>query len=79
VDVADAGVTTMYPNPVNDILNINCDLSIVNSKLIITDMMGKVVMTETITTDHSTFNIQHLSSGVYFVKVGNVVKKIVKE
>jgi hypothetical protein len=75
------GAVTCYPNPVKDVLNIsiNSKFNIQNSKFFIVDVVGNEVMNGLLTNQNSAFNIQHLKSGIYFVKVGNEVRKVVKE
>ena len=75
----------LFPSPTNGILNI--DLSNFkedNTSIIITNALGQVVFTERIITENSSFNINYLNAGVYFVNItdskGNkAVKKIIKE
>lgn len=71
----------IYPNPANEILNIelSADFDSAQSPLIITNILGQVVLTETLTistslntsTKNSTLNIQNLNLGVYLLRVGN--------
>jgi len=69
----------IYPNPAKDLLNIevNLKLNIKDLKLKILDVVGKLVMNETISNQHTELNIQYLNKGIYFVRVGNTVKKLV--
>gem|GEM_PF-592164 len=80
VSATEAGVA-IYPNPTNDILNIKVTEKVLaqNSKCYIVDILGNVMMEFQLTTLHVTVPTFNLSSGVYFVKVGNEVKKIIKE
>jgi hypothetical protein len=70
---------TVYPNPVQDQLSINCQSSI--NKVEIVDMMGKTVslpVTSTNNSQLSTVNCQLLKPGVYFVKIENQYIKFIK-
>jgi hypothetical protein len=74
----------IYPNPAKDVLNvvISSNLKIESAKLQIMDVVGKEVSFYYLPSTNQnllTINIQHLSKGVYFVKVGNTVKKLVVE
>jgi YVTN family beta-propeller protein len=63
---------TLYPNPANTILNIhtNSQLSILNSQLIITDIMGNEVYHELLPSNvNSQLSIVNWSAGVYFYEV----------
>ena len=75
----------LFPNPTNGILNINLSkFKQNNTSIIIINAIGQVVFTERIVTENSSFNINNLIAGVYFVNLidskGNIaVKKIIKE
>ncbi len=69
---------SIYPNPTNDILNINTFNNI--DKIEVYDMLGRLVKTR----DNSkTINLNSLSSGLYIVNIhsNNIIisKKVVKE
>lgn len=68
---------TIYPNPVNDVLNINLNENIQSIKIISLD--GRVLLTESF---KNTIDVSTLADGIYFVEVstlGNSYrKKIVK-
>jgi len=75
---------TIYPNPTNDIINIdlgNNDLK--NAKIQVVDLLGKIVATEQVNTSKITLNVNQYSQGIYLVKfsnnIGSKVYKIVKE
>jgi hypothetical protein len=62
--------TTIYPNPVTDILNF----SFVNSQshnITIVSSIGTVVGNYTLPAGTSSLNINHLSTGLYFVKIAS--------
>ncbi len=60
----------IYPNPANDIINIDCDLNKGETfKVIITNTLGQEVLSETIYNQYSKINIKNLTSGVYQLKV----------
>jgi len=60
----------IYPNPANTILNIhNSQLSILNSQLIITDVLGNEIYKEILTSVDKSINISMCSAGVYFYEV----------
>lgn len=60
----------VYPNPASEILTIEAE-----GLVTIVDEMGRVVRTLFVD-DKQTIDLQGLSSGVYFVKAGNEVKKV---
>jgi hypothetical protein len=78
---ANLGVS-VYPNPTENVLNI--DLG--NNDYLdieITDNTGKVVLTQTIQSKITTIDLSHLSAGVYFMKtankLGEQVQKIMRQ
>ncbi len=74
IPISDLGFT-IYPNPTNTILNL-----FVNEKenIIITNLLGEIVLQKTV--EHNVeLDISFLSSGIYFIKAGNEVRKFVKE
>jgi hypothetical protein len=74
----------IYPNPAKETLNVDFSLKNVELKLVVVDMLGNEIINENSRNQHTSLNIQNLSSGVYFVKVINEnecvgIKKWVKE
>ena len=69
----------IFPNPVNDVLNINYNKTI--NQIDIYDVYGKLV--KTFTTVGNSINVSDLSEGVYMLNMqteeGVIVRKIVKE
>jgi hypothetical protein len=65
----------LYPNPVNTTLTINTKFG--NNKLnyFILNSFGEIVQTGKLTNEKTNINID-LMSGVYFLKIGDQVKKI---
>lgn len=72
---------TVYPNPVNNILNVECLLVNEKTTLSITDMLGNNVKQIPFNTQHVTLNIADLSEGVYNLSIigneGVINKRIV--
>lgn len=60
-------VFSVYPNPVNDILNISTKSTV--DKVIVYDILGKVVLEANPGTISPSINMSSLSSGTYMVKV----------
>ena len=63
---------SVYPNPVQDQISVNID-----GALAIYDLSGKMVKSELVEAGN-TVSVSALKSGIYFVKVGSSVQKIVK-
>jgi alpha-tubulin suppressor-like RCC1 family protein len=67
---------TVYPNPAQDVLNI--ELSELSS-IIVSDINGKQLLTSESNTAHS-INVAHLKSGVYFIRTENgATQKFIKK
>ena len=63
-------VVQVYPNPVNDVLNIKADKAANESKRIeIHDVNGRMVISESFDTDQRQIDLSLLKSGVYFYSV----------
>lgn len=61
-------IINIYPNPVNDILNI--DLSNHDaSNISIINALGEIVFTENVSANHLSLKTNNLISGIYFIKV----------
>ena len=63
---------SVYPNPVQDQIRVN-----MNGALAIYDLSGKLVISELVEAGN-TVSVSELKSGIYFVKVGSSVQKVVK-
>ena len=70
IDEANAVALSVYPNPASETLTIEA-----KGLVTLVDEMGRVVRTLFVD-DKQTIDLQGLSSGFYFVKTGNEVKKI---
>ncbi len=73
--ITDEAFINVYPNPVNNILNIIA----ANKKqnLVITDLLGRTILQEN--TLPETVDMSSFSAGVYFIIAGEQVFKIIKE
>jgi Secretion system C-terminal sorting domain len=71
---------SVYPNPTNSIVTINCSNSIQSVQLY--DVQGRLLQTQIINNQTTTVDLSQQSNGIYFVKVisenGIKVEKILK-
>jgi hypothetical protein len=67
----------IYPNPTNNIINIEGLTKNENNTIQIFDVQGKLVITKTIT-EKGTIDLSELNKGVYVIKIGEVAQRIVK-
>jgi hypothetical protein len=67
----------IYPNPTNNIINIEGLNKNENNTIQIFDVQGKLVITKNIT-EKGIIDLSELNKGVYVIKVGEVAQRIVK-
>ncbi|MEY3498630.1 MAG: hypothetical protein RL308_299 [Bacteroidota bacterium] len=76
----DRSCLSLYPNPTLNILNIKADDSIDNQPYTISDALGKVVLKGKLYEGDTTINVEHLSKGIYYIKIANnKASKFIKE
>ena len=68
-------IFSIYPNPTNGLLNISVKNS--NQKCIIYNSFGAIILMKNEVPDK--INLDYLASGIYFIKIGETTRKIVKE
>ena len=74
---------TLYPNPANDFVNVQCTMYNVkmSADLHVFDVYGKLVQVVPMTGETTAVNVSTLADGVYFVRVrteaGTVTKRFV--
>lgn len=69
----------IYPNPVSSILHFNLNN---NSDISIIDLLGKVALQKSISGFHNAtiaLDVSSLSTGIYFIRIGNRIEKFLKE
>ena len=69
---------TIYPNPVKGQLQVT-GYELQDNAYCIFSVTGQVLMQGSLSGETTIINVEHLSNGVYFIKVGNVVEKFVKK
>jgi len=74
----------IYPNPTNNIINIDLGINeITNASISLVDLVGKTLQHKTINTKLVQFNLENLSQGVYLIQfknnLGTQVYKIIKK
>ncbi len=71
---------SVYPNPVSNFVNVSIEnTGISGLTLQVYDILGKLVQTQVITAKTTSLNISDLETGIYFVKIGNTTKRLIKE
>ena len=76
-------IVKIYPNPVNEKINIDIDKSYVIESIKILDMKGSVLYKDKTITNNTIVNTSFLTSGHYLLFIqtnkGSITKKILKE
>ncbi|HNQ13740.1 MAG TPA: T9SS type A sorting domain-containing protein, partial [Bacteroidia bacterium] len=73
-------IFTLFPNPAGDVLHIKQQhYNTFTNDAIIINHMGMQVKKQTIKADHTTIDISDLSSGVYFIRIGEKDIAFVKQ
>jgi outer membrane protein assembly factor BamB len=79
---AESEFSMLFPNPFRDQLNLKVDPSLVGSSFVVFDCAGKSVFSGMISSEISTLDLSHLSSGIYLLGIGNKkdsLMKLIKE
>lgn len=73
----------LYPNPVQNTLNVELNVPITNARLIITDILGQKIYAQNLGSALSNLDISGFQKGVYFLTVSNAdqttTQKFIKE
>jgi Secretion system C-terminal sorting domain len=70
---------TIFPNPARNELNIRVSGKLIGEELLICDASGKQIFKTFITGKDIKINSKDFPRGSYFVKIGNLVKRVISE
>ncbi len=59
----------IYPNPANDIINIEIENNIQNGEILIYNSIGHLVNRIDLTNNHKSINLSNFNNGLYFIKI----------
>jgi hypothetical protein len=76
-DTADANAVNVYPNPAVNTFEVTVPEILVGKKMNLYDSSGKQVKTAVASHTATRVDVSGLHSGIYFLKIGNISKKIV--
>jgi len=76
-DEESSNLISVYPNPANNVLNVQIHNSVLGQTLYLLSATGEMVLTKKMENEGILINVQDLSSGVYMLKVGNAMHKVV--
>lgn len=69
---------SVYPNPFGGEINIKADKAMISSIYSVRDNTGKTVTSGKISIENATLNLGHLSSGIYWISVGNEQQETIR-
>ncbi len=75
-DIAYSSRPEIYPNPANDFVTIKTRNNI-GDLITISDISGRTLITEEVTSDDLQINIADLTKGLYIIKVGDKSEKLI--
>ena len=74
---------SVFPNPVNNVINFSNDQNAVVSTVDLTDLNGRVIKSLKVNATEGQISVSDLATGMYMMKIttdqGIAVKKIVKQ
>jgi len=77
-----ANNVSIYPNPANDYVTLKLDNLSENCNIVISDVLGKIVKRQNITSNSTSILINDFKSGIYFITIQNgnqiITEKILK-
>ena len=77
-NIVAANNISVYPNPANDLISVNVNQNLIGSFYTLSDYLGKVILTDKLTSLNLTLNIKDLAKGMYFIKVNGNNQQSVK-
>ncbi len=63
--------TVLFPNPTEDVLNIQLAPEFINGEMTVVDLYGKIIMTQSVTDTNMKLNVGDLNAGMYFLQLQN--------
>lgn len=70
---------TVFPNPADDKITLVCSGTLINTPVNVIDINGSTILSQLVSTPLSEVNVSNLLPGIYFVQLGNEVRKIIIE
>jgi hypothetical protein len=81
-EVSQSNLFSVFPNPAQNVINVNLDAKLVGSVFTIYDNIGKVVKSGKLNSANTTIELNDLSGGIYTFSIGENKKqtfKVIKE
>jgi hypothetical protein len=71
-------INLLYPNPVNDLLNLDIEFKNVEYMYMIKDVFGNTIQQGKINDKNVRINVSRLTEGIYFLQIGEQVFRFVR-
>ena len=75
IDYLNTSIISIYPNPTKDIVSLQVKTSMLGKSFTILDLMGKILQTGKIISEHTSISLNQYSDGVYLIRVGDDQQK----
>ena len=75
----DVSLWSTFPNPAHEMLTILATKEMLGEEVLLYDMNGKKLINDVIRQQEFSFPISKLAAGIYFLKIGNSIRRVVKE
>ncbi|MBX3165294.1 MAG: T9SS type A sorting domain-containing protein, partial [Bacteroidetes bacterium] len=66
----------IYPNPNNGVFTIETQE---NTHIVVMNLIGQIIYEQNTTSSKTKISLKEIDNGIYFIKAGNRIGKIVKE
>jgi hypothetical protein len=77
-DISEDNLYSIYPNPTNDVLIINAEKGLIGENYFLEDNLGKTILRGKITAETTGIDVNQLTEGIYFLKVGKNLQQVTK-
>jgi len=64
--------STVYPNPTNDVVNVIFNNKGSETKVVVYDILGNILISQISTTSEVQLNLSSFESGLYFIEISGV-------
>src|SRR5690606_21025830 len=68
----------VFPNPAHDNITVSGLTQLMNSEILISDLTGRIILSEKISSNEQEFNVSGLANGVYLISVSGASQELNK-
>lgn len=69
----------LFPNPTTEDLNVVVEERLIGKQICVSDLSGRVLLNEKITSPNLKLQISRFKKGIYILKLGDITKRITKQ